>query len=907
MSPLTRENDPNALDSDVCAQEPIEVIGHTQSYGFLLAVSEPGLIVGHASANVFDLLDVTVGDVVGQSLAAVIGKRQFRDLRARLAQEDLVSINPLQFGIGRPWEQFHCVAHRNNGDLILEFEPLTAARTLRSLNFEEQIQAPITAMEEQTDIEALAHVAAREVQRLSGFDRVMVYRFEPNWNGHVIAEIGDGWQSYLGHRFPASDIPAQARRLFLMNTLRSIVDVGSSPVPILSDERAGESRALDLSHSVLRSASLVHIQYLRNMDVSATMTLSVIVRGVLWGLVTAHHSSPYRLDFLSRSVCKLIGRVLAAQIVALEDNVLLRKRLDSRERIKLHMAARDGSVAPGKRNSLQIEPLLGLLSADGVISVIDGVIERSGVTVAPETLRPVITELRAQSTHGVASSNRLAALDKSAADYAGAASGALYIGLSDADDDYLLLLRRELVQTLVWAGNPHKSTIDEATQSLSPRASFASWKETARGSSLPWTDLELENAYLLREQFINERLLYHLQEQEILYQQARARSTLLQQAILPPLLPDVPGLAFDAFYESGRTNEQIGGDWYDAFRLLDGRVLVTIGDVAGSGVGAAVIMGVVRQIMRGISQLHPEPALLLDAADRALRLEYPNVFVTAWVGVFDLVARTLAYASAGHPPPLLLESSRRLRELDHRTLPIGLRQGHQGHASTVSLAHEMVLCLYTDGLIEATHNILEGIGLLRSTVASLGTDVIIHPAAVIRHLVIPEGSSDDVAILVVNIDFDESERHLSRSRFDASDGEAARRARREFKDSLSPELFSENDIANAELVFGELCGNAARYAPGIVDVVVDRSGPQIVLHILDRGAGFRHLSRLPTDVLSESGRGLFIIAAMTSEFTVTQRVDGGSHARAVLVGRYPQSLLRDEALPAASDQVSAIF
>jgi anti-sigma regulatory factor (Ser/Thr protein kinase) len=336
-------------------------------------------------------------------------------------------------------------------------------------------------------------------------------------------------------------------------------------------------------------------------------------------------------------------------------------------------------------------------------------------------------------------------------------------------------------------------------------------------------------------------------------------------------------------------------------------VLVTIGDVAGSGVGAAVIMGVVRQIMRGISQLHPEPALLLDAADRALRLEYPNVFVTAWVGVFDLVARTLAYASAGHPAPLLLDSSGRLRELDHRTLPIGLRQGHQGHASTVSLSHESVLCLYTDGLIESTHNILEGIALLQSTVLSLGTDVIIHPAAVIRRLVIPQGSSDDVAILIVNIDFDESERHLTRSRFDASDGMAARQARRDFKDSLSPEAFSENDIANAEVVFGELCGNVARYASGIIDVVVDRSGPQVVLHILDRGAGFRHFSRLPTDVLSESGRGLFIIAAMTSEFTVTQRVDGGSHARAVLVGRYPQSLLRDEALPAASDQVSAIF
>jgi anti-sigma regulatory factor (Ser/Thr protein kinase) len=157
------------------------------------------------------------------------------------------------------------------------------------------------------------------------------------------------------------------------------------------------------------------------------------------------------------------------------------------------------------------------------------------------------------------------------------------------------------------------------------------------------------------------------------------------------------------------------------------------------------------------------------------------------------------------------------------------------------------------------------------------------------------------------MNFAESERHLARSHFDSADAVAARQARRTFMRSLPDDSFSQNDIANAEIVFGELCGNIARYASGTVEIVVDSSGLQTVLHVLDRGDGFRHISRLPADLFSQEGRGLFIIAAMTTEFTVSQRSGGGSHARAVLVGRYPTSLLRDETLPAVTDQVAAIF
>ena len=398
-----------------------------------------------------------------------------------------------------------------------------------------------------------------------------------------------------------------------------------------------------------------------------------------------------------------------------------------------------------------------------------------------------------------------------------------------------------------------------------------------------------------------------LSEQEQHYQRERKSSTAFQRAALPLHLPVVAGLSFDALYEPGLIEAQIGGDWYDAVRLLDGRVVVTIGDVAGHGLNAAVIMGVVRQILRGIAQLHAEPVMMLDAADRALRLEYPDVIVTAWVGNFDLVDHTLTYASAGHPPPLLLDLSGEVQELDHLTLPIGLRQSHQGHASHITLSYGSTLWLYTDGLIEASHDLLAGSKCLLETARALISSTSAHPAETIRRLVIPDGSADDVAILVIKTNFHESEKCLTRERFDSADAFAASNARRAFAKSLSPDDFTEVDIANAEVVFGELCSNVARYAPGIIDIIVDKSGVQVILHVLDRGGGFQHLSRLPHDALSESGRGLFIIASMTAEFTVTERIGGGSAAHAVLVGRYPISLLRDETLPAVTDQIALVF
>jgi len=374
-----------------------------------------------------------------------------------------------------------------------------------------------------------------------------------------------------------------------------------------------------------------------------------------------------------------------------------------------------------------------------------------------------------------------------------------------------------------------------------------------------------------------------------LFEREHRAAESFQEASLPGKLPQVPGLILDAFYAPGRAEAQVGGDWYDALRLSDGRVVISIGDVAGSGLRAAVTMGNMRQIIRGIAQVHADPALMLDAADRALRLEHPEKFVTAFVGVFDGISNVLTYASAGHPPPLLCRPDGSIEPLADAGLPLGLRSNAgNSRSSTVELTAGSSLVLYTDGLTEFQRDPASGERRLCRIVSRDGIFTSGRPAqAIVERMMNDAAASDDVAVLVVNVcaplERDEDGRELlQRWSVHTGDMPLVSAARRAFAASFKQRGGVREDVAMAELVFGELVSNTVRYAPGAIEVIVDWSGPEPVLHVLDNGPGFRHISILPPDLLSESGRGLFIVSALTHDFRVSKRAKGGSHARAVL-------------------------
>lgn len=373
-----------------------------------------------------------------------------------------------------------------------------------------------------------------------------------------------------------------------------------------------------------------------------------------------------------------------------------------------------------------------------------------------------------------------------------------------------------------------------------------------------------------------------------LYERERETAAEFQRAALPISLPRVPGISFHGIYVPASDRELLGGDWYDALRLNDGRIVVSIGDVAGSGLPAAVIMSSMRQVIRGVAQVYADPIAMLDAADRTLKNEHPDTFVTAFVGVLDPVTRTLAHASAGHPPPFLRDDAGTVTPLGQSGPPLGLRVRGETAVTTV-LPSSGLLVFYSDGLIEGDRNLVRGYERLIATIARPEIASSPNPAGAIYRAVLKRGASDDVVVLAVRLEPveatpDGSDKELTlRWAFDTENANLAHAARYSLVDLLRDAGVRQTHLDAAEHVFGELLGNVVRYAPGPIEIVFDWSqGAAPVLHVLDRGPGFSFAPQPQPDLLSEKGRGLYIVWSLAEDFNVTQRHGGGAHARAVL-------------------------
>jgi PAS domain S-box-containing protein len=371
------------------------------------------------------------------------------------------------------------------------------------------------------------------------------------------------------------------------------------------------------------------------------------------------------------------------------------------------------------------------------------------------------------------------------------------------------------------------------------------------------------------------------------YERERRVARSFQQAAMLQTLPRIPGLRFDAIYEAAHAEATVGGDWYDAVRLPDGRVMLSIGDVSGSGLDAAVTMGSVRQSIRTAALINPEPVMVLEAVDRIVRAMGDERFVTAFVALLDPVTFELRYAGAGHPPPALRAPDGSVALLGGGDLPLGLRQRETSRSAGVTVRPGSLLVAYTDGLIEydrdpvaGERELIEAAGRARRAGAA-------HD--VYRHIVGDRPARDDVAVLTVALDAPlttaEGGIHTERWTFAADDERAAGAARREYARRLRGLGIAENEVVSAELIFGELVGNVYRYAPGEVEVILDASATAPVLHVFDGGEGFEYRPRLPSDLLSERGRGLFLVAALAEEVSAELRRPSGSHVRVVLAAR----------------------
>ena len=491
-------NDTPPVDLANCDREPIHVPGLIQPHGVLLALS-PSLAVTQASENVAALLGLPTDAVVGRALDDLLASEARELVAAALVDERWKEVNPLAV-VARD-RRFDAIVHQHDGAIILELEPAPslAPASARSL------RAALSALQHARTIDELCNVAVAEVKRMTRFERVMLYRFGDDGHGAVEAEAREPrLDPYLGLRYPASDIPQQARALYLKNWLRLIPDARYTPARLTPALRPDTGAPLDLSFSVLRSVSPIHLEYLANMGIRASMSVSLIVEGKLWGLVSCgNHSGPLMVPYELRSSVEVIGRLLSLQLEALahRDAAVLRAgRRQSEHAVAAQVRASkaEGDVLASAVASSG-EALLALVEAGGVAAIVGDEVIAHGRVPSVATVKAIVSWLDRAAAAAPFATDRLARLTAAAADAHDVASGVLSFALPGVAARRLIWFRPEIVRTVTWGGDPRKPVDADAALRLHPRRSFENWKEEVRLTSRAWSRADGEAAGELRQ------------------------------------------------------------------------------------------------------------------------------------------------------------------------------------------------------------------------------------------------------------------------------------------------------------------------------------------------------------------------------------------------------------------------
>ncbi|MDP9431236.1 MAG: SpoIIE family protein phosphatase [Actinomycetota bacterium] len=663
-----------------CADEPIAVPGAIQPHGALLAVRVADLVVLQASANVTSLLGLR--DPVGRTLPELV-----EQLSADVVGGDLAELNPLALAL--PAGAFDAVLHRTGELLLVELEP--AARD--EAPWYRSVPSALQRLQDAETLERFTEVLVREVAAVTGFDRVMVYRFDRDWNGEVVAEhVGKELDPFLGLRFPASDIPAQARALYTRNWLRLIPDARYTPVPV----GPPGPEPLDLSEAVLRSVSPVHLQYLANMGVVASMSVSLVVEGKLWGLIACHsYAGPHFASYRVRAAAEFLGRTASA---------LLPTKLQRGEyEASLAAAGALSTLTSGlsRRDSSVLDALtrgehtvLDLVPAGGAAVQLRGELRLLGDTPSAADVRLLADRLWLEDDEDreVVVTESMARRDPLCVPLTGTASGVLAVPLAAGPDAWVMWLRPEVLQAVTWGGDPRAGKVsrtDDDGLQLTPRASFAAWTETVRNTSTAWSNSEVQAAARLGREVTNALLARRRDDDRL--------ARVLQRTLLLDDLPELPGLELSARYLPSRS-EVVGADWYDLVPLPSGRVVAVIGDVAGHGMEYAAVTAELRHALRAYLLREVDAATALQRLATMVEWSLPSALATVLVVDVDIAARRATVLSAGHPPVLRVSGSgASLVDVPHGTA-LGLPSRFP--APTVIDLADDVLVLYTDGLVE---------------------------------------------------------------------------------------------------------------------------------------------------------------------------------------------------------------
>jgi chemotaxis family two-component system sensor kinase Cph1 len=490
-------------------QPPIHILTQIQPHGVLLVLQEPELTILQVTRNTSKAFGIAPEKILGKTLDDILDSFQVDRFRTGLSSENLDLINPTKVWVRRKGDDylvFDAVFHRSaDGFLVLELEPALTQENIPFLGFYHLARASINQLEATSNLQDFCQIIVREVRKVTGFDRVMLYKFDEDGHGEVVAEEKlDDMEPYLGLHYPESDIPQPARKMFLSNWIRVIPNSHAEPVELYPTSNPITNQPIDLTLSILRSAYPCHVEYLHNMGVGASLTISLMKDQKLWGLIACHHRTPKYVPYELRKACEFLGRVIFAEIFTREEEADYNYRMklaQVQSALMEYMSQADNFID----GLIQQEPnLLDLANAKGAAICFNGHWTTLGRTPAEEELNYLVQWLAKTVDEEVFYTDSLPLIYSDAERFKDVASGLLAIPISKRS--YVLWFRPEVLQTVNWGGDPnHAYELKQSNNDLRlcPRKSFELWKETVRLKSLPWKQVEVKATLELRKAIVN--------------------------------------------------------------------------------------------------------------------------------------------------------------------------------------------------------------------------------------------------------------------------------------------------------------------------------------------------------------------------------------------------------------------
>ncbi len=485
------------VDLTNCDREPIHILGRVQAYGALLAIS-PDWIINHASANLAEFVEVAAADAIGLPVIEIIRAEAVHEIRSRLQLLGTPDSIERIFGIKLIDSDalFDVAVHLSGRLFVIEIERHVVSTRSDHSSY---VRPMMERISKAKSVDKLCDIAARQLRALTGFDRVMVYKFGENGSGTVVAESLSGKrESFKGLRYPASDIPKQARAMYKRSLLRIIADVSDYGVDIIPATNP-EGEPLDLTMSTTRAVSPIHLEYLTNMGVGASMSISILKRGELWGLFACHNDTAKDLPFDIRSAAELFGQLFAFVLDQHETDEERREREQAQQlHDKLMSQLAEGATISDSLDQV-LDGISEVIPFDGAIGWINDTFTSRGHTPSREEFADMVRFLNTTAASRIYDNKNLVASYPKAEAFVDRTAGILVLPVSRTPRDYIVLCRREIASTVNWAGNPDKPvTVGKYGARLTPRKSFDTWKEIVRHSSAPWTAGERRAAESLR-------------------------------------------------------------------------------------------------------------------------------------------------------------------------------------------------------------------------------------------------------------------------------------------------------------------------------------------------------------------------------------------------------------------------